>query len=1342
MKMSTRQKFYNMRTAIVFSVAVFLLLAILVCPDGIALADTSNTEVDWRALYEDYIGDSNKDWYFDKEYLDLYGAMEAVHDMVNDPKFNKDALKADPIVIASIDNGIGAGYAYNDAYGTEVRVGFTHVVVDQKDAVFKVHPIFDGVILTDENGDYVYGNVAQEIQFTDKNGNMSLIVFANNGDIGHDLVSFDKHGVSTAGLIAFFIHMFGLEDYIKIMPINADDVYYFDSNGVFRQAYTFDAMDRAAIFAREHGADIINASFGGGRPTICDELASEILVVAAAGNDNKYYLQYPAGSDNVVGVVSYSRDADGEIELYTHSSDGSNYGEWYDIAAPGQNAVASAYGSYLSSPYTYSVMGGTSMASPFVAFAGALAMFRFRGYDNYGVGIELTPQVYKEMIVSGTDKTVTKVATEGTYTYPVLDLKGIVTADFYRDKEFLAKIGISVSEILEIATDAKAEHNVGDIITLSATTDPVGLFAKDKVYWWYVVDGATYDLGYGKEIHFQIPDLEGEYEIYCALEDEEGMPHIQNAVPLVFEVSRKAPESIEIGANIESEYKIDTSAVVELNATIYPANAYTEDTIVWWYELGGEEYTIGTGMTVEFAIPNEVGEYTLLCALQDGEGNRTLSSSNSIEFAVTYYELESVSIVGDVEREYKVDNTANITLNAVLNPTNAHVEDTLVWLLTTGENTTEIGEGFILGYNIPNVVGEYEIYCAFKNAEGYHTYSTNSFEFAVTYYELESMSIVGDVEREYKVDNTANITLNAVLNPTNAHVEDTLVWLLTTGKNTTEIGTGMTVEFSIPNEVGEYTIYCALQDSEGNRILTSSNSKEFAVSHYDPESIEISANIESEYKIDTSAVVELNATIYPANAYTEDTIVWWYELGGEEYSIGTGMTVEFAIPNEVGEYTIYCALQDSEGNRILTSSNSKEFAVSHYDPESIEISANIESEYKIDTSAVVELNATIYPANAYTEDTIVWWYELGGEEYSIGTGMTVEFAIPNEVGEYTIYCALQDSEGNRILTSSNSKEFAVSHYDPESIEISANIESEYKIDTSAVVELNATIYPANAYTDDTIVWWYELGGEEYSIGTGMTVEFAIPNKAGEYTIRCALQDSEGNVSVNCTNNLVFAVAYYAVHEIEIEEDNELENVVSFSIPAHLLSPDVVETIEWYLNDTLVSKEAQYACAYIFEGEYVITLKIDGQIFEMASFKVESNEPNTPPTDGGEDDPVVPPADDEPVTPPVDGGEDDPVVPPTDDEPVTPPTDGGEDDPVVPPTDDEPVTPPADGGEDEPDTPSADNNQDSSSEAEEQNNEKLVVALIISVSILAVAVISLAVGLIVIFAKKKRLDSGK
>ncbi|MBR5174116.1 MAG: S8 family serine peptidase, partial [Clostridia bacterium] len=756
------------------------------------------------------------------------------------------------------------------------------VVIDQKNAVFKVHPIFDGVILTDENGDYVYGNTAQEIYFTDKNGNMSLIVFANNGDIGHDLVSFDKHGVSTAGVIAFFIHMFGLEDYIKIMPINVDDVYYYDSNGAFRQAYTFDAMDRAAIFAREHGADIINASFGGGEPSDYDELASEILIVAAAGNDNKYYCQYPAGSDNVIGVVNYSRDADGEIELYAHSSDGSNYGEWYDIAAPGQNAVASAYGSYLSSPYTYSVMGGTSMASPFVAFAGALAMFRFRGYDNYGVGIELTPQVYKQMIVSGTDKTVTKVATEGTYTYPVLDLKGIVTADFYRDKEFLANIGISVSEMLEIATDAKAEHYVGDIITLSATTNPVGLFAKDKVYWWYVVDGATYNLGYGKEIQFQIPDLEGEYEIYCALEDEEGMPHIQNAVPLEFEVSRKAPESIEISANIDSEYKIDTSAVVELTATIYPTNAYT---------------------------------------------------------------------------------------------------------------------------------------------------------------------------------------------------------------------------------------------------------------------------------------------------------------------------------------------------------------------------------------------------------------------------------------------------------------------------------------------------------DDTIVWWYELGGEEYSIGTGMTVEFAIPNKAGEYTIHCALQDSEGNVSVNCTNNLVFAVAYYTVHEIEIEENNELKNVVSFSIPTHLLSPDVVETIEWYLNDTLVSKEAQYACAYIFEGEYVITLKIDGQIFEMASFKVESSEPNTPPTDGGDnDDPVVPPADDEPVTPPTDGGGDDPVVPPTDDEPVTPPTDGGEDDPVdppaedepvtpptdggeddpvVPPTDDEPVTPPTDGGEDdpvvppaddEPNTPSADNNQDNSIETEEQDNEKLVVALIISVSILAVAVISLAVGLIVIFAKKKRLDS--
>ncbi|MBO7221499.1 MAG: hypothetical protein J6V37_00465, partial [Clostridia bacterium] len=88
-------------------VAVFLLLAILVCPDGFALADSSAaTVVDWQELYDDYIGEGDGDWYLGEDYLDLYGAMEAVHDMVNDPKFNKDALKADPIVIASIDNGI------------------------------------------------------------------------------------------------------------------------------------------------------------------------------------------------------------------------------------------------------------------------------------------------------------------------------------------------------------------------------------------------------------------------------------------------------------------------------------------------------------------------------------------------------------------------------------------------------------------------------------------------------------------------------------------------------------------------------------------------------------------------------------------------------------------------------------------------------------------------------------------------------------------------------------------------------------------------------------------------------------------------------------------------------------------------------------------------------------------------------------------------------------------------------------------------------------------------------------------------------------------------------------
>ena len=165
---------------------------------------------------------------------------------------------------------------------------------------------------------------------------------------------------------------------------------------------------------------------------------------------------------------------------------------------------------------------------------------------------------------------------------------------------------------------------------------------------------------------------------------------------------------------------------------------------------------------------------------------------------MTYYELESVSIVGDVESEYKIDNTANITLNAVINPTNAHVEDTLVWLLSSNMLTINIGTGMTLNYDIPNSVGEYKIRCAFKNASGYYCYSTNSYEFSVKNYRIEEIEIKPNIA---DVDDGKMVTITLPSDLLGSDVVAGAKWYL----NGKSVAGGFQFKMQI-STAGEYTI--------------------------------------------------------------------------------------------------------------------------------------------------------------------------------------------------------------------------------------------------------------------------------------------------------------------------------------------------------------------------------------------------------------------------------------------------------------------------------------------------------------------------------------------------------
>lgn len=159
------------------------------------------------------------------------------------------------------------------------------------------------------------------------------------------------HGTMVAGIV----HLVAPE--ARIMPLKA-----FRGDGT---SNTFDIL-RAIYYAADHGAKVINMSFGvAGRSDALlralEYAASRgVICVASAGNDGRENpLVYPAASPSVMAVAATS-DADARSWF-------SNYGEeLIHLAAPGEGVITVYPGG------GYAAAWGTSFSAPFVTGAAAL----------------------------------------------------------------------------------------------------------------------------------------------------------------------------------------------------------------------------------------------------------------------------------------------------------------------------------------------------------------------------------------------------------------------------------------------------------------------------------------------------------------------------------------------------------------------------------------------------------------------------------------------------------------------------------------------------------------------------------------------------------------------------------------------------------------------------------------------------------------------------------------------------------------------------------------------------------------------------------------------------------
>jgi serine protease len=137
------------------------------------------------------------------------------------------------------------------------------------------------------------------------------------------------------------------------------------------------------VYAADHGCNIINMSWGrGGGPSQFEQdiidyavVNHDITAVAAAGNQYAETDDYPSAYKNVVSVAA--------TRINDNKADFSNWAYSVDVCAPGENI----YSTVFSSGYT--LMSGTSMASPIAAGCAAMIKSKFPSFTHEQVAEQL-----------------------------------------------------------------------------------------------------------------------------------------------------------------------------------------------------------------------------------------------------------------------------------------------------------------------------------------------------------------------------------------------------------------------------------------------------------------------------------------------------------------------------------------------------------------------------------------------------------------------------------------------------------------------------------------------------------------------------------------------------------------------------------------------------------------------------------------------------------------------------------------------------------------------------------------------------------------------------------------
>lgn len=169
------------------------------------------------------------------------------------------------------------------------------------------------------------------------------------------------HGTHIAGIVAH------IAPNAHIMPVRV-----LDSAG---RGNTF-TLAYAIEWAVQQHVNVINLSLGTPfdshllRDVISNAIADGVVIVAAAGNDNRSQPQYPANYEGVISVTA--------VDSANQKASFANYGSWIELSAPGVGITSTII---YTQEFGFASWSGTSMATGFVSGAAALVKQKYANAD-------------------------------------------------------------------------------------------------------------------------------------------------------------------------------------------------------------------------------------------------------------------------------------------------------------------------------------------------------------------------------------------------------------------------------------------------------------------------------------------------------------------------------------------------------------------------------------------------------------------------------------------------------------------------------------------------------------------------------------------------------------------------------------------------------------------------------------------------------------------------------------------------------------------------------------------------------------------------------------------------